>query len=713
MCCGFGIGGKPAAISTRTCNVARRGLADAAEIGENSFRFLLPYRATRRDWSLMEDALRESRQQAAAGRFAEAEATCRRFLQQHPQHVEALSLLAGIYCQWGEFDKGIDCLQKALRFRPEDAALNATLGDVYSAADHVEQAIECYRRTIELNPLDAQTHNNLGAALKRKGDLHGARVNFEAALKLQPELALTRKNLADLLLTMGQHDQAVALYEQAVSMAPDNAELRNGLGQVRFGQGNFEEAIAQYREALRLAPQYAAAEENLASALRAAGQLEASIAHSRNAIRLQPERLSARLGLATALRDLGQVEEAVAVLQALLSLAPRHADARNNLGLALTDLGRFDEAIAYIEEALRLNPSHVSAYHNLGDLARQGKYRFSADQLERIRALLASPTLPLADRCLLNFTLGGVLNNQGQFDEAFGCYQQANDIMQHLREKTARSFDRAEHQQLVDATIATFDQKFVEDVSLRGLETDVPIFVVGMPRSGSTLVDRIISSHPDAASAGELRDIPQLASQLSKMTGNVDYPAGVVAVNERTVRDLAQSYLERLYERTGAVQRIIDKAPVNFMYLGLISLLFPHARIIHCQREAMDIGLSCYFTKFTSLSWAWRLEDIGFYYAQYERLMAHWRAVLPLQMFESSYEALIADPATVTRELLDFCGLPWNDRCLEFYKADSTVQTASRVQVRQPIYRTSVGHWKNYESHLVPLRRAIEQPHEA
>jgi hypothetical protein len=271
------------------------------------------------------------------------------------------------------------------------------------------------------------------------------------------------------------------------------------------------------------------------------------------------------------------------------------------------------------------------------------------------------------------------------------------------------AFDPAVHAAYVDRLIATFTPAYFEQVRGFGLDTDVPIFVVGMMRSGTTLVEQILASHPLVYGAGERIELGLLASGLPRRLGVADeYPECVRHLDRATVQAVATTVLQGLQERSDGARHVVDKMPLNFLGLGLIATLFPKARIIHCQRDPVDTCLSCYLRNFAaSFTFTYDLQHLGLYYRQYERLMAHWRAVLPLPIFELRYEELTAEPETHTRQLLAFCGLPWDERCLRFHETERPVRTASMLQVRQPMYRSAVGRWQRYEKHLSPLLAAL------
>jgi tetratricopeptide (TPR) repeat protein len=392
-------------------------------------------------------------------------------------------------------------------------------------------------------------------------------------------------------------------------------------------------------------------------------------------------------------------------------LNPEYAVAHSNRAGVLIQLGRLPEAIACCHESLRLAPDGVLAYVHLGELAVQRLYQFTDEEVRRMESLATAHDLgrvPEGGHRLsddnasgLHFMLAELCDRNSEYDRAFSHYRRANDLKAQVLRQKNLAFDREGHRRLIDDLIATFDRRFFERVRSFGLATEVPVFVVGMPRTGSTLVAQVLSSHPQVVGAGERRELGDI------LTGAAPYPALMSRLDRFAARALAEGYVSRLSRLGPEAARIVDKMPHNYLHLGSICALFPNARIIHCCRDVMDVCLSCYFQNFTWVNYATSLEDLGFYYRQYERLMRHWREVLPLPVYEVEYEQLVREQERVSRGLIAFCGLDWSDRCLAFHENRRAVQTASKMQVRRPLYTSSVARWKRYECHLFPLQQAL------
>ncbi|MCZ6837904.1 MAG: sulfotransferase [Alphaproteobacteria bacterium] len=364
-------------------------------------------------------------------------------------------------------------------------------------------------------------------------------------------------------------------------------------------------------------------------------------------------------------------------------------------------MGRFDEVRTAYKQAIAVKPSFPAPYKNLA----HGR-RVTPDDglIERIQGVLAKDTLPDRDRSVFNFALGKCFNDIQDYDAAFRHYEIANELS-----GKSRGFDLATLTDEFDRLISTFTPEFFEAQTSPGSDSERPVFILGMPRSGTTLVEQIIASHPLVFGAGGLMTINRVSWNLpAALKSGTPYPECVALMDEKLVEKVASGCLKELGELSDDAARVTDKMPNNFRHVGLIARLFPRARIIHCQCNPMDICLSCYFLDFRGrLDFAYDLTHLGQYYRQYERLMAHWKKVSPIPILDVRYEDLIADPENVSRRMIDYCGLEWDDACLAHDETERPVMTASHWQARQPIYQTSVERWRRYETHLGPLKAAL------
>ncbi|MGH6954441.1 MAG: tetratricopeptide repeat-containing sulfotransferase family protein, partial [Alphaproteobacteria bacterium] len=383
-----------------------------------------------------------------------------------------------------------------------------------------------------------------------------------------------------------------------------------------------------------------------------------------------------------------------------LRLEPRHADACVGMGEHLQVMGRFDESAGWFLRAIDIDPDHPSA----NTLLARHKAADPADRrIARVAKALARDDLTDEGRATASFALGTIHDEQGRHDEAFQSFRAANELM-----KKSHAWSAERWTGLLARIAATFTRGLFHELApVAGSPSEAPLFIVGMPRSGTTLVEQVLASHPRVLAGGERRDINRFAEGLSSRTGcGQPYPECERHLDLTIAREFAARYLAEFGERVAHATRVTDKMPGNYAHLGLIRILFPNARVIHCRRDPLDTCLSMYFQRFTrGNEFSYDLADLGTYCRDYLRLMEHWRAVLP--MLEIDYERLVGDLAATAREIVAFSGLNWDERCLTPHLTERPVMTASHWQVRQPVYGTSVGRWRNYERHLGPLVEAL------
>ncbi len=513
----------------------------------------------------------------------------------------------------------------------------------------------------------------------------------------------------------GQLVQALQMYNEILRVDPQQPDAWHLAGALCHQIGKPKDAIEYMKRAVSLRPDRVDYHFNLGAVCLTAGQSKEAVAHCERALELDPNSADAYTHLGDALRAQARLKESIACYQRALQIKPGVAEAHFCLGGALQELGNADEAVVNYDRALEIDPNHLLAFYSLSDALQQVGQRFSDEHVDRLRNVLAQGSLPAEDASLLSFCLGGALDGRGEYDEAFHYYQQANGARRQFLTGRSIAFDRDAHSRAVDEMMTAFDRESVSRYQPFAVDSELPVFLVGMPRSGTTLVEQILCSHSQIVGAGELRDIEKLVAVSSESLDDSEtYPACMPKLDPPMVRDLGERYLQRLDEIVGDAMRVIDKTPANFFHLGFIGALFSNARVIHCRRDALDVCISCHFQRFDSadLAYTTSLDDLGFYYRQYERLMAHWSQVLPLRVHEVVYEDLVADVERVSRDLISFCGLEWDERCLEFYNNPRPVQAPPNLQVRQPIYKNSVRRWERYEPHIKPLVEALGLPRE-
>jgi tetratricopeptide (TPR) repeat protein len=495
---------------------------------------------------------------------------------------------------------------------------------------------------------------------------------------------------AEQLITQGAHAEAVAAYQAILVQHPRNTDALNNLAAGLCQLGRHREAEPYLRKAIDIKPKFAQAYFNLGTVLRTRGHLPAAAQAFRRSLKLAPNDVEARVGLGGTLHAMGRVQESQAQYQRAFKLTPRHLGARVGMAEIAEMEGRFDEAEALYRQIIEDTPDAVEALCGL--LLVRKTTAAEAPLAQRLERIL-SGGIEHGRGPPLHFALGKYYDDVRDFGSAFSHYTRANQLLKANADRYSHEANR----QVVDELIRTYPRSALAPTSGSSPSTK-PVFVVGMPRSGTSLVEQILASHPAAAGAGELDfwfdTMHQRERALQKKLPDEDQK-----------RELAAAYLQVLSKHGADASRVIDKAPVNSDYLGLIHSVFPQARVIYVRRNPIDTCLSCYFQAFSAaLAYTMDLSDLAHYYRQHSRLNAHWRAVLPPgTMLEVPYEELIADQEHWTRTMLDFLGLDWDPRCLDFQATRRTVATASAWQVRQKLYRSSVERWRNYEEFIGPL----------
>ena len=527
------------------------------------------------------------------------------------------------------------------------------------------------------------------------GDLTTAEPLYRQVVELEPQQADALHYLGLILQQRGESAQAIELLKRALDARANNPECWSNLGNMLSEANRRLEAIDAYTQALRLRPSHVNTHYNLGLVLFDVGDFKAAVASIRRAINLSPDDAQMWNSLGEALTRAQSFDEAFDAFHTSYRLAPDFAEACNNLGLAYLDRGESQAANKLFREGLRLDPKLPEAWANL---VRSRRYT-AADkgELDAMLGLLEKGSLDARGCTLMHFSLGKAYDDCGDYDRAFTHYATGNDLK-------AREchFDLERHRDLVTRTIEVFDFDLFQQLRGLGANTEEPIFIIGMPRSGSSLVEQIVASHPQAAGVGEFSYMTELCHRLSEeLASNVAYPECVGAIDVSTARRLSEGYVTALTERSAGAKRVADKMLSNFLYLGVIAVLFPNAKIIHCRRDARDISLSNYFQLFgAGQFYSYRLDGIASYYQEYSRLMKHWRKVLPIEIHEVVYEDLVQEQEEISRKLIQYCSLPWDDACLTYYQTHRSVHTASNWQVRQKVYKSSSARWKKYAQYL-------------
>jgi tetratricopeptide (TPR) repeat protein len=670
--------------------------------------------------------------------LGDAEELARRALAGEPDNAEAIHTLGLIAHQSGKLAEAIEHLRRAASLRPDVALYHANLGEMCRMAGRIDEAIAAGRRALEINPdyapalsnlgialfdqgkpedaLDyyrraialqpdfAQAHSNYGNALQRLKRFADAEPSYRRALELQPGFADGWNNLGTCLREMGQLDEAEEVYRKALGLQPNNPDFLDNLALALKDLDRFDEASDLLRRALLIDPGQDKLHTHYASVLLDQEKFDEAEASVRQALAINPGNHDAVNQMGRVAFERGDLEGALAHYRRALELKPDLADAYNNMGNALKELGRLQEAHDAYLEAIRIDPTITGTYVNLAD---SKTFAPGDPHLAAMEAMAAkSDGLSRTDRMQLGFALGKAYADLKDHPRSFARLREAN-----AAKRAVVSYDEQAALGFFDRIEAVFTPALMRAGSGGGDPSPRPIFVIGMPRSGTTLVEQILASHPMVHGAGELKTLNDVVANVRDRAGNVlPYPEFAAAADADALRQIGAHYLAELRKLAPAGERVTDKMPSNYYFAGLIHLALPNAKIVHCIRDPVDTCVSCFSKLFSGEQvHTYDLGELGRYYKRYERLMAHWRRVLPKgRILDTRYEDVVADLEAQARRILSYCGLPWDERCLAFYRTERPVRTASASQVRRPIYNSAVGRWRAYADDLGPLLAALE-----
>ena len=625
--------------------------------------------------------------------------------------------------------------RQALNTFPRDANLLCLLGATLIKQEKPKDAEHTLTRAVQLFGNFSRAHEGLAEALILQGKLEEALESLDRADKLEPGNASIKMKQAKVLTALGRDDEATGYFEESFKLTPHREELVKGLGLQRMG--NLREAEKIYREVLVKAPEDVDALRLLAGiAMRAKqwgdaivllekaldiapdyyrGWMDVGVAHHEmentekaiaaysRATRLDPAKSQSYTAAGKVYAMIGRHNDAIRQFRQALDRNPADADALAGMGHVLKTIGQQDEAIASYRECIRYNPNHGEAYWSLANLKT---FRFGDDEVAEMESRVENERLDEEARANFQFALGKAYEDAGDFDRAFELYEKGNE-----NRRSREHYDPVQTIDSHDEFIETFDAALFEDHVGVGCDSNAPIFIIGLPRSGSTLIEQILASHPDVEGTHELPELARVGRSIGlRREDGLTYPRAIRDVSNDKFRELGEDYLRRTERhRDLKLPRFTDKMPNNFIHVGLINLILPNAKIIDARRHPLDSCLGSFKQLFArGASNTYSLFEIGEFYLEYVRMMDHWDNMLPGKVLRVQYEDNVADLDTQVRRILDYCELPFNEACLRFYESDRAVKTASSEQVRQPIYSSSLHLWRRYEAHLDPLIEVLE-----
>lgn len=689
----------------------------------------------------IDNAFRLATQLQEEGQLAKAEEILNRILQSNPTHAYALHLLGVIAYQSGDITLAISLIQKALNSDASVELFHRNLGEMYRQLKMLDLSIECGQRAVKLNPYSAVALSNLGVAYYDAKNHRESEICHQRALALNPQQSHSLNNMGSLCKERQDIEEAKRYYKSAIAVSPGYVEPLNNLGAVFIAEQQFSQAIEILKRAIACAPTFADAYCNLGFAYHGLDDEALAFYYFQQALQLRPHYAEVYIGLSKVYNTQSDFEAAERYALKAIELDPSKAEFYQCLAEVYSEKGDAEQAMAYFDRALSIDPGSASAHLSKGNLlielgeATEAESLLSyaatdrslATQLSAHCSLIQLHTMTPDDKSMqallsiaekhhdlppnqqeyLHFSLGKCYEDIGEWSTAFeqfslGCQLKRRRI----------HYSHEEQQQFVLRIIQTLTKDTIDNLRASANASTLPIFVLGMPRSGTSLIEQIIASHPMVYGAGEMTYLNKMAQHKAESHPNAAcYPENIRYLTPAECRTMADKYIYSLQGHAPKATHITDKMPGNFMLIGLIHALLPHAKIIHVERNPIDTCLSCYTKLFRNGQFfSYDLTELAHYYAHYRRIMAHWRSVLPANAWlDVRYEHVVSNLELEARQLIDYCGLEWDASCLDFYTIKRQVRTASLTQVRKPIYTSSIERWRHLERELAPLIKVLRE----
>lgn len=637
-----------------------------------------------------------------SGQVEHAKSKCRSYLDNHPNDINVLGLLGAILLKLGRPADAKPILEKTIKLEPDFAKPHEDLGMLYLNEGETEKALGYFRDAIRLDASQAGAYSGLAKALARLGDNEAAEEARQEYLKLSPVAqALTQANK---FLAAGQTDRATKICDDISKQHPANTEVLRLLARIASDAGQHVVAEGLLKRILKLSASDYRCYIDLGLYLGERGRYPEAVEVLEKAVALDPGVISSQQRLGDFLAIIGRSADALDVYETALGLDGDYPPALVGRGHMLRILGRKDEAVKSYESGIAIRPSFGDAWWSLASLPN---YRFSQDQLDEMRTQVESTGDDVNSNISFHFALARAYEADENFETAWQHYEMGNSA-----KRSAVQYDPVQIETSHDAIIEFFNHEFLAQRGTPTGDGPAPIFILGMPRSGSTLLEQILASHSDVEGAAELPYIGLLSEALGGPRSNgKQYPAALADMTPDQFVSFGKSYI--YYSRSNLpkkTQRFTDKMPANFAHVGLIHLALPNAKFIDARRHPLDVCVGNYRQLFAQgKNHAYDLNECAEYFLDYIRVMNHWDEVLPGRVLKVQYEDVVADLEGQARRMLEYCELPWEDACLNFHETNRPVNTASSEQVRMPIYDDAVDYWRNYEPHLADLKEILAQ----
>jgi tetratricopeptide (TPR) repeat protein len=621
-------------------------------------------------------------------------------LKQHPEDANVLCLSARALLSLEQFDEANSRIEHALSIYPEFARPHEVLGELLLAKGELPDAAEAFQQALKLDPTRQRARMNLGKVLLVLG-----RAEEAQALKSEfMEFSEDNQDIAKAaeLEVDEKFAEAEQIYRKILTRHPDSVSAMRLWARLGVQQKRYAGAEALLQQAVKVAPSFTRAWADLCSVQVEQEKFDDAIKSAKTLIKLQPRKPDGHIWLAVASAFSGRHQDAVESFDKALEISPDHVGALCGKGNASRTVGDRDGAIALFRRSIKANPLHAEAYWSLANLKT---FQFEESEVDEMLALLDDERIAPVGQVQLNNALGLEFDRRKEYDRAFEFFERGNTLR-----REQEFYDRVENEEKVDLTIEAFTKEYLEDNAGQGNPEPGPIFIVGLPRSGSTLLEQILSSHSMVDGTHELADLSKSIRSNRKLTGpRLRYPTTISSFKSEDFELLGSEYIERTRKHRGDSPFFTDKNPNNFVHAGLLHLALPNAKIINARRHPLDSCFGSYKQLFAQgQPFTYDLIEIGEYYLQYRRMMDHWHDVLPGKVLDVQYEDVVTDLEGQVGRILEFCELDWQESCLNFHETSRSVKTASSEQVRQPIYSSAVNSWRHYESHLGPLIEVLE-----
>jgi len=629
-----------------------------------------------------------------------AEQICRSALEQYPSDANILCLSARALIRLDQLALAQHRANAAVELYPEFPKPHEILGQVYMGQGESELAVLAFRRAAELDPMRADTHMKLGRALMKAGKTEEAEIALAEAIRLKPDREQIAK--AAELEKDGDPESAEKIYRQILTRDPNNVEALRCLAAIASRTFHYGDAEILLQHAVNYAPDFVRARSDLISVQLERDKFDDAVKNAEHLVLVDNKRADSYLFLASAYAAAGRYEEAIDAYQSSLELVPGHGGALTGLGNMLKTVGQHEDAVAVYRACIHEHPDSAEAYWSLANLKT---FRFNDSEVAAMEELLERDGLAAEASVQLCNALGLNSEDRQDYVRAFEYFERGNSVR-----RLSEIYDPADTEDLNDRLTEVFNTGFLAQHAGSGDPDRSPIFIVGLPRSGSTLIEQILASHSQVEGTHELIDLSRITQLIPRKFETSDmFPKSLLELDTECFAELGADYVARTRKYRAGRAHFVDKNPNNFIYVGLLKLILPNARIIDARRHPLDSCLGSYKQLFAKgQPFSYDLFELGEYYLQYRRLMEHWQEILPDFVLEVRYEDVVDNLEHEVRRILEYCALPWEENCLRYYETERAIKTASSEQVRQPIYSSAVNQWRNYESQLGELIEILE-----